>query len=141
MFIDASAVVSVLAREPDHKEIIDRIVESQTQLAVSPLVRIEAVLAVARAKRLEADIPTRSQAVTEECNRLFDKLMERINAEEIAINAAIGRSAVMAYAKYGKGCGHPARLDLVDCFSYACAKTLGVGLIYKGDDFAKTDLA
>ena len=46
-----------------------------------------------------------------------------------------------AYARYGKGRGHPARLNLGDCFAYAMAKQHGVPLLYKGDDFSQTDLA
>jgi ribonuclease VapC len=45
-----------------------------------------------------------------------------------------------AGATYGKAVGHPADLDFGDCFAYAFAKQLGVPLIYKGDDFAPTDL-
>ena len=37
--------------------------------------------------------------------------------------------------------GHPARLNMGDCFAYACAKRLDAPLLYKGDDFARTDLA
>ena len=46
-----------------------------------------------------------------------------------------------AFARYGKGRGHSAQLNLADCLSYACAKRLGANLLYKGDDFAQTDLA
>jgi ribonuclease VapC len=45
------------------------------------------------------------------------------------------------FAKYGKGRGHPARLNFGDCFAYAMAKQHGVPLLYKGDDFSQTDLA
>lgn len=50
-----------------------------------------------------------------------------------------GRRALMAYLQYGKG-RHPARLNLADCFAYALAKELDVPLLYKGDDFAQTDI-
>ena len=49
--------------------------------------------------------------------------------------------AMDAFARYGKGRGHRAQLNLADCLSYACAKRLGAKLLYKGDDFARTDLA
>ena len=48
--------------------------------------------------------------------------------------------ALDAYQAYGKG-RHPAKLNMGDCFAYACAKTNSARLLYKGDDFAKTDLA
>lgn len=41
---------------------------------------------------------------------------------------------------YGKVVGHPAKLNLGDCFAYACAKAIEVPLLYKGDDFVRTDL-
>jgi ribonuclease VapC len=47
----------------------------------------------------------------------------------------------VARDRYGKGTGHPARLNLGDCVSYAMAKKAGVPLLYKGNDFAQTDLA
>ena len=48
--------------------------------------------------------------------------------------------ALQAFARYGKGRGHPARLNLGDCFIYAQAKLGGASLLYKGDDFSKTDI-
>ena len=49
--------------------------------------------------------------------------------------------AFEAFHRYGKRSGHPARLNLGDCFAYACAKANDARLLYKGDDFARTDLA
>ena len=48
--------------------------------------------------------------------------------------------ALEAFARYGKGRGHPARLNLGDCFIYAQAKAGGASLLYKGNDFSKTDI-
>ena len=48
--------------------------------------------------------------------------------------------ALEAFARYGKGRGHPARLNLGDCFAYAQAKVGGASLLYKGEDFSKTDI-
>lgn len=48
--------------------------------------------------------------------------------------------ALEAFARYGKGRGHPARLNLGDCFIYAQAKVSEASLLYKGDDFSKTDI-
>jgi ribonuclease VapC len=49
--------------------------------------------------------------------------------------------ALSGSATYGKAVGHPADLNLGDCFAYACAKALNVPLLYKGNDFSQTDLA
>ena len=45
-----------------------------------------------------------------------------------------------AFRKFGKGSGHPAKLNFGDCFAYALAKQLDAPLLYKGDDFAQTDV-
>jgi ribonuclease VapC len=48
--------------------------------------------------------------------------------------------AIRAYAEFGKGTGHPAQLNYGDCFAYALAKSADQPLLYKGDDFARTDI-
>jgi len=65
-------------------------------------------------------------------------------AEEAELRlAAIGERefdlALQAFSRFGKG-RHPARLNMGDCFAYACAKFHGVPLLFKGDDFALTDI-
>lgn len=57
----------------------------------------------------------------------------------VAEHLPLHEAALGAFRTYGKG-RHPARLNLADCFAYALAKTLDVPLLYKGDDFAKTDI-
>jgi len=58
----------------------------------------------------------------------------------VAIHLDEMHIALDAYREFGKG-RHPARLNMGDCFAYACAKTNNARLLYKGDDFAQTDLA
>ena len=58
---------------------------------------------------------------------------------ELSEDRRLAASAFDAFMRYGKG-RHPARLNLGDCFAYALAKQLDVPLLYKGDDFAKTDI-
>ena len=52
----------------------------------------------------------------------------------------LARLARRAYRAYGRGTGHPARLNLGDCFAYALAKATGEPLLFKGDDFIHTDV-
>jgi ribonuclease VapC len=47
---------------------------------------------------------------------------------------------LLAFARYGKGRGHPAQLNMGDCFAYAVAKTHGAILLFKGEDFGQTDI-
>lgn len=57
----------------------------------------------------------------------------------VPVDHAMARVAEGAFARFGKG-RHPARLNYGDCFAYALAKSLGAPLLFKGDDFAKTDI-
>lgn len=58
----------------------------------------------------------------------------------VAIGSAEIAGALDAYQHYGKG-RHPAKLNMGDCFAYACAKANDARLLYKGNDFVHTDLA
>ncbi|PYX34927.1 MAG: hypothetical protein DMG80_00185 [Acidobacteria bacterium] len=56
------------------------------------------------------------------------------------VNEAQARIARQAYRDFGKTSGHPAKLNFGDCFSYALAKTKGEPLLFKGQDFSRTDV-
>ena len=71
---------------------------------------------------------------------LIGELLAVSGAEIIPIDAGIGRTAIRAFARFGRP-HHPARLNMGDCFAYACAKSVGVPLLCKGDDFPQTDIA
>jgi len=62
----------------------------------------------------------------------------RIKVEPVDLTAA--HLALEAFSRYGKGNQHPAQLNLGDCFAYAQAKVSGAALLFKGEDFAKTDI-
>lgn len=66
-------------------------------------------------------------------------VLDEMDARWITIDAEIGKAAVNAFDRYGNG-RHRAALNMGDCFSYACAKVHGLALLYKGDDFAHTDI-
>ena len=65
--------------------------------------------------------------------------LQTANIETAAFDALQAEAARQAYAKYGKG-NHPAGLNFGDCFSYALAKVKSEPLLFKGEDFSKTDL-
>ena len=138
MFVDASAIVAILAREPGHEELEKRLVASDEKVFVSPLVTFEASVALARVKTAGRK-PTSD--LLRQARRVVATFVEDIGAEEVAISPDIGHTAFDASAVYGKAVGHAADLNFGDCFAYACAKTLGVKLLYKGEDFIHTDLA
>ena len=75
-----------------------------------------------------------------QANALFDDFLEEANLSIIPINDKIGVLAVACFETFGKG-RHPARLNLGDCLSYACAKAYRSPLLFKGGDFSQTDMA
>lgn len=139
MFVDASAIVAILGAEKGWEAILARLDAHPAKIYVSPLVRFEVVQALAR-KHTEPALKPSSSAL-ERADEIFSAFTIRLQIEEIAISAQTGALAIQASAAYGKSVGHPAALNFGDCFAYACAKALGVPLLYKGDDFSRTDLA
>lgn len=70
----------------------------------------------------------------------FDLLLIDISAQVYPFDTRQSELAFAAYRRYGKGTGHPARLNLVDCASYALAMSLDMPLLFKGQDFPHTDV-
>jgi ribonuclease VapC len=130
MFVDASALLAILLQEPEADRLADAI-EAAPSRSTSPIAIFEAVAGIMR----EKVVP---RAVAEDHLRA---VLETARIEIVPITDEIGRSALDAFDRYGKGRGHPAQLNMGDCFAYACAKTLRLPLLYKGNDFRQTDLA
>ncbi|MBB5573268.1 MULTISPECIES: type II toxin-antitoxin system VapC family toxin [Rhizobium] len=139
MFIDASAIVAILGEEPGYEEIEKSLAKVNSDFYVSPLVKFEATLALARRK---TPVPGQkpSPSLLRRAGQAIDTFIEDIGAQEIEISSDIGKAALEASARYGKAVGHKADLNFGDCFAYACAKALNVGLLYKGNDLAFTDI-
>lgn len=70
-----------------------------------------------------------------------DALLRSVGARIIAFDAAQSSLAFAAYARFGKGSGSAARLNLADCAAYALARQTSAPLLYTGGDFAQTDIA
>lgn len=130
MFVDASAFLAIVLKEPDGQR-FSRAMENAERLFTSPVAVFEIVTAIMR----ERALPRR------EAQRAVERALRVAKVEVISIDEEIGGLALEAFERYGKGRGHKAQLNMGDCFSYACAKALGVALLYKGNDFAATDLA
>ena len=128
MFIDTSAFVALMAGEPEAGTLASALERAETR-RTSPLVRLETCAVLA----------TRLDIAPTQADALFDEILTEADIEVEPINDVIGRIAVQCFETYGKG-RHPARLNIVDCFSYACAKALGVPLLFKGNDFSQTDV-
>ena len=138
MFLDASVIVAVIAREAGYEAFEQKLAEHGGPFHVSALARFEAVQAIARIAA--AGLKPNAKQLTD-AGEVVDEMLGERDMRYVDLSEDIGRLAVTASATYGKAVGHPADLNMGDCFAYACAKSLGVPLLYKGDDFAKTDLA
>jgi len=73
-------------------------------------------------------------------SRRFDDLIEEAEVTVESVTEAQARIARQAYRDFGKGSGHPARLNFGDCFAYALAKAKREPMLFKGDDFTHTDV-
>ena len=129
ILVDASALVALATGEPEARAFDDAINRHTDRLYCS-IGLWEAARAIGRKRAITA--PEAGEVLTE----IFDIFQLKI----VPIGDAETRVALEARERYGKG-RHPAQLNMGDCFAYACAKTNNARLLYKGDDFSKTDLA
>ncbi len=124
MVIDTSALVALLAEEPDAPRIAAAIERAETR-QIPAIVRLEAAMVLSSV--LDRDPDDMADGV--------DAMLDEARFVSIAIDDAIARAAVSAFSRYGKGRGHPARLNLADCLVYAAAKAAAAPLLFIGDDF------
>jgi ribonuclease VapC len=125
MILDTLSVIANLAREPDSELYIDAI-------SRVPRCRISA------GNFLELSIVVEAQfgsEVLRQCDALFRRA--GIVIEPVTVEQA--HTARQAFHDFGKG-RHPAALKYGDCFAYALAKSTGEPLLFKGEDFKKTDI-
>lgn len=130
MFVDPSVVVALLAGEPDASLLADKIAAARTPVMTSGLVVLEAAMRLSTLLDLDPVF----------AEEKIGSLLAEAGISLLPIDGTIATAAVAAFALYGKGRGHPAKLNLADCMSYACARVAGVPLLFKGDDFSRTDI-
>jgi ribonuclease VapC len=129
IFVDASALCAILLDEPDAEALTAKLLAGPA-LLTSAIAVYEAVAVMSRA--VAGDVKA-ARADVAELLRLNGIVLVPIGDAEREI-------ALDAFDRYGKG-RHPAKLNMGDCFAYACARTHGASLLCKGDDFAQTDAA
>jgi len=127
MIVDTSALIAILRDEPDARRFAEAI-ETATVCRISAATYVELGAVIDGARD-----PVASRRVDE----LLD--VARITIEPITATQA--RIAREAYRDFGKGSQHAAGLNFGDCFAYALAREMGEPLLFKGDDFAQTDIA
>jgi ribonuclease VapC len=125
MVIDTSAIVAILLREPEAEEFSRRITETPARL-ISAVTRVESSFVI--------------EGRFGEPGRIdLDRLLTDARMEIAEVTAQQVEIAIDAFRRYGKG-RHRARLNIGDCFAYALAKATGLPLLFKGADFAVTDI-
>lgn len=129
MFVDASALVAMIVGEPEQARFVDAMVEDGDPIW-SPMSCWETVASLRSSYKFSVE---NARVRVEEAADQMALTLKPIGNEEL-------RRALDAYLAYGKG-RHPAKLNMGDCFAYACAKTNNARLLYKGNDFIHTDLA
>jgi ribonuclease VapC len=125
MVVDSSAVVAILRQEPDARRFA-------LALAQAPDRWMSAASLVEAALVIEGRFGERGA-------RELDALLGRSRVEFIAFDDAQAILARDAFRRFGRG-RHPAGLNFGDCLAYALAKHLGEPLLFKGDDFTRTDI-
>ena len=128
MFLDASAMVAILVEESDAASLTKRL-EQAVAPCTSPIAIYEAVVGIARTRTVEIQT----------AETILDRFLEQARVQVVPITSEIGRGALSAFERYGRG-RHPAALNMGDCFAYACARQLDIPLLFKGDDFIHTDI-
>jgi ribonuclease VapC len=126
LVVDSSALLAIAYMEPDARAI-------SGALSGSP----RNVMSVVNA--LETAIVARSRFGSDTAS-VVDGLVSLYRIEPVPATVAQLAIARQAHARFGRGTGHPARLNFGDCFAYALAMDLGAPLLFKGEDFTRTDV-
>ena len=125
MIVDGSALLAVLYREPDAERY-------ETAIATAPNCR----MSVANVLEVSIIVEARGGAAA---GHELDAFLDRAGIVLAPVTAQHVEAARRAWRRFGKG-NHPATLNFGDCFAYALAKTAGEPLLFKGEDFARTDI-
>ena len=124
--VDTSALIAIAFAEPERAAFLEVIQRSKRALVSTPVV-VETRLVLHGRRGQRAVI-------------LFDDLLRLPQFELVPPSIAETSAAYAAFVTYGKGSGHPAALNFGDLFSYALAKVRNLPLLFKGNDFAQTDI-
>ena len=123
--VDTSAIIAVLYRETEFNELVRLITEAES-CSLSVVSYFEAAIVLIGRS-------------TPEAAKELDALLLQMQMEVVPFDYELATQARDAFVRFGKG-RHPARLNFGDCVSYALAQARRLPLLYKGEDFAKTDV-
>ena len=130
MFLETSCLVAIVVNEADAADISGRLQRAHHAIT-APHVLLETVMALS----------TRKKLTPSEVLGAIEDILAEANVEIVPLTAEIARAAIGAFARYGKGRGHASQLNFGDCLSYGCARVHGAPMLFKGEDFAQTDIA
>jgi ribonuclease VapC len=128
MIVDSSALVAVVRDEPDAQRFFDALSDRSVLKRISAANYLEAAIVIDDSRS-----PISS--------RRFDEVIAEAAIVIEPVTREQAEIARAAYRDFGKGSGHPASLNFGDCFAYALAKATREPLLFKGDDFSRTDVA
>lgn len=126
MIVDSSALVAIIRDEPDAAVYAYALASSPSRMSAATYVEVGIV----------ADRMTEPVVV-----RRLDEILAASETEIVPLTPRQGVIARQAYRDFGRGSGHPAKLNFGDCFAYALAIDTGEPLLFKGDDFGPTGIA
>ncbi len=126
MIIDSSALVAILRAEPDAARFAQALNDA-TQRRLSAVSFVETAIVIDGSRSPVA-------------SRALDDLIRDTRIVIQPVTEAQARLAREAYRDFGRGSGHPARLNFGDCFAYALAHATGEPLLFKGADFTRTNV-
>jgi len=124
--IDSSVMVAAFRAEPDADRLLHRLSSSRERV-MSAANWFEAAMVIEGKREFDQ-------------SREFDALVAALGIEVVALTPEHARIAREAFKRYGKGRRTKAQLNFGDCFAYALAKALDAPLLFKGLDFAQTDV-
>ena len=126
MIVDTSAIVAIVLGEPHSERLAETLLEaSAPKTSAATAVEVNAVL---------------TRRLRPEDQRRVERLIEVSDIELVSFDAEQAHIASRAYRDFGRCSGHPAALNLGDCYAYALAHVTGEPLLYVGDDFIHTDV-
>ena len=121
--LDTSAIVAIALGEPEEDEFSREIASREALVGTPTLLEVRVVL---------------TQKI-DDADAFITKFLEPYQVHPVAFSLKMFLAASDAYQRFGKG-RHPAKLNICDCMAYAVAKVHDLPLLYKGTDFAKTDI-
>ncbi|MFC7379900.1 type II toxin-antitoxin system VapC family toxin [Brevundimonas sp. GCM10030266] len=125
MIVDSSALIAIIFGEPEGGVLLEQLMSGSPRMSA--------------ATYFESGMVIDRKAKDDFAAKAFDRLLNLARVEVVAVTREHADIARVAYREFGKG-NHPASLNFGDCLAYALARQTGEPLLFKGDDFARTDV-